>query len=181
MSEHGMNREVLWRRGRDSNPGYRSTRHNGFRDRRIQPLCHLSAKSRHYATRRSWICSGIGKASEGSSGARDSLAARPSNLWAVRASVKGRRSCVRRSRSVNSLRGPRRGRVIEKVAERQGFEPWIRFWRIHDFQSCSFGQLGHLSAFKRANRRWKQQLEIILPPPSRGKGLPGCNAFRTRH
>ena len=26
-----------------------------------------------------------------------------------------------------------------------GFEPQIRFWRIHDFQSCSFGQLGHLS------------------------------------
>ena len=73
-----------------------------------------------------------------------------------RRAVKGRRSCVRRSRSVNSLRGPRRGRVIEKVAERQGFEPWIRFWRIHDFQSCSFGQLGHLSAAYRPtgdNRR----------------------------
>ena len=41
-----MNREILWRRGRDSNPGYRSTRHNGFRDRRIQPLCHLSAWQR---------------------------------------------------------------------------------------------------------------------------------------
>ena len=38
---------------------------------------------------------------------------------------------------------------LEKVAERQGFEPWIRFWRIHDFQSCSFGQLGHLSASPR--------------------------------
>ena len=32
------------------------------------------------------------------------------------------------------------------MAERRGFEPRIRFWRIHDFQSCSFGQLGHLSA-----------------------------------
>ena len=31
------------------------------------------------------------------------------------------------------------------LAERQGFEPWIPFWGIHDFQSCSFGQLGHLS------------------------------------
>ena len=31
------------------------------------------------------------------------------------------------------------------LAERWGFEPQIRFWRIHDFQSCSFGQLGHLS------------------------------------
>ena len=27
-----------------------------------------------------------------------------------------------------------------------GFEPQIPFWGIHDFQSCSFGQLGHLSA-----------------------------------
>ena len=32
------------------------------------------------------------------------------------------------------------------LAERWGFEPQIRFRRIHDFQSCSFGQLGHLSA-----------------------------------
>ncbi len=165
MRKHGIQGSIKnWRRGRDSNPGYRLTRHNGFRDRRIQPLCHLSAKSRHYATRRSWICSGIGKASEGSSGARDSLAARPSNLWAVRASVKGRRSCVRRSRSVNSLRGPRRGRVIEKVAERQGFEPWIRFWRIHDFQSCSFGQLGHLSVFSGCDqqRRSINQSRVTL-------------------
>ena len=32
------------------------------------------------------------------------------------------------------------------LAERWGFEPQIPFWGIHDFQSCSFGQLGHLSA-----------------------------------
>ena len=31
------------------------------------------------------------------------------------------------------------------LAERWGFEPQIPFWGIHDFQSCSFGQLGHLS------------------------------------
>ncbi len=36
-------------------------------------------------------------------------------------------------------------RLAEKVAERWGFEPQIPFWGIHDFQSCSFGQLGHLS------------------------------------
>ena len=30
------------RRGRDSNPRYALTTHNGFRDRRIQPLCHPS-------------------------------------------------------------------------------------------------------------------------------------------
>ncbi len=121
MRKHGVRGSIMyWRRGRDSNPGYRLTRHNGFRDRRIQPLCHLSAKSRNYATRRSWICSGIGKASEGSSGARDSSAARPSSLWAVRASAEGIRLCVRRSRSVNSLRGPHRGRVIDKSGGEAG-------------------------------------------------------------
>ena len=36
--------------------------------------------------------------------------------------------------------------ALSILAERWGFEPQIRFWRIHDFQSCSFGQLGHLSA-----------------------------------
>ena len=41
-----------------------------------------------------------------------------------------------------------RGRFSQdyELAEEEGFEPRIRFWRIHDFQSCSFGQLGHLSA-----------------------------------
>ena len=33
---------VEWRRDRDSNPGSAQT-DNGFRDRRIRPLCHLSA------------------------------------------------------------------------------------------------------------------------------------------
>ncbi len=84
---------MMWRRGRDSNPGYRLTRHNGFRDRRIQPLCHLSGFER------------------------------------------------------------------QKMAERQGFEPWIRFWRIHDFQSCSFGQLGHLSVFSGCNQQRKSITE----------------------
>ena len=39
-----------------------------------------------------------------------------------------------------------------QMAERWGFEPQIRFWRIHDFQSCSFGQLGHLSAYLQLHR-----------------------------
>jgi hypothetical protein len=34
--------QLLKRRGRDSNPRDRSTRPNGFQDRRIQPLCHPS-------------------------------------------------------------------------------------------------------------------------------------------
>src|SRR5471032_2312339 len=32
------------RRGRDSNPGYGGYPHNGFQDRRIQPLCHPSSE-----------------------------------------------------------------------------------------------------------------------------------------
>lgn len=24
------------------------------------------------------------------------------------------------------------------MAERQGFEPWKRFWHLHTFQACSF-------------------------------------------
>ena len=35
--------EKVWRRRRDSNPRTRGYRVNGFRDRRIQPLCHPSA------------------------------------------------------------------------------------------------------------------------------------------
>ena len=31
------------------------------------------------------------------------------------------------------------------MAEREGFEPSIRYQRIHDFQSCAFDQLSHLS------------------------------------
>src|SRR4051794_2626805 len=37
------------RRGRDSNPRGRSTRPNGFQDRRIQPLCHPSVEPRGLA------------------------------------------------------------------------------------------------------------------------------------
>lgn len=72
-------------------------RPNGFRDRRIQPLCHPSAG----AMRR----------------------------------LKGRHIKA----SLEEARGI-------SLAERWGFEPQIPFWGIHDFQSCSFGQLGHLSA-----------------------------------
>ncbi len=28
--------------------------------------------------------------------------------------------------------------IIKKIAERKGFEPSIRFWRIHTFQACAF-------------------------------------------
>ena len=31
------------------------------------------------------------------------------------------------------------------LAERKGFEPLRRYQRLHDFQSCAFDQLSHLS------------------------------------
>lgn len=31
------------------------------------------------------------------------------------------------------------------MAERKGFEPLRRYQRLHDFQSCAFDQLSHLS------------------------------------
>ena len=34
---------------------------------------------------------------------------------------------------------------LSALAESKGFEPSKRFWRLHDFQSCSFDQLGQLS------------------------------------
>ena len=32
-------------------------------------------------------------------------------------------------------------------AEREGFEPSRRYQRLHDFQSCAFDQLSHLSTW----------------------------------
>ena len=83
QAHHGTCLTFKWRRGRDSNPRTPEGV-NGFRDRRIQPLCHPSVGY--------WLSK---------SGAR------------------------------------RRHRTI--LAESLGFEPRIRFRRIHDFQSCSFG------------------------------------------
>ena len=33
------------------------------------------------------------------------------------------------------------------MAEKEGFEPSIPFWGIHDFQSCALGQLRDFSIF----------------------------------
>ncbi len=40
-----------------------------------------------------------------------------------------------------------RGFRTQFMAESKGFEPSERLWRSHDFQSCSFDQLGQLSVF----------------------------------
>ena len=34
------------------------------------------------------------------------------------------------------------------MAEKEGFEPSIPFWGIHDFQSCALGQLRDFSKYK---------------------------------
>ena len=33
------------------------------------------------------------------------------------------------------------------LAEKEGFEPSIPFWGIHDFQSCALGQLRDFSMY----------------------------------
>ena len=33
------------------------------------------------------------------------------------------------------------------MAEKEGFEPSIPFWGIHDFQSCALGQLRDFSKY----------------------------------
>ena len=64
---------------------------------------------------------------------------------------RSRRPNPRNDRRTRSRRMPKTEKsagkpaLLDFLAERWGFEPQIRFWRIHDFQSCSFGQLGHLS------------------------------------
>ena len=43
--------------------------------------------------------------------------------------------------------------TVWRMAEREGFEPSRRLLgRLHDFQSCSFGQLGHLSLGQHVKR-----------------------------
>ncbi len=36
------------------------------------------------------------------------------------------------------------------MAEKEGFEPSIPFWGIHDFQSCALGQLRDFSKYPAA-------------------------------
>ena len=43
------------------------------------------------------------------------------------------------------------------LAEKEGFEPSIPFWGIHDFQSCALGQLRDFSIGRSFNR-----LSILL-------------------
>ena len=40
--------------------------------------------------------------------------------------------------------------VLYFLAEKEGFEPSIPFWGIHDFQSCALGQLRDFSMWRSA-------------------------------
>ena len=49
-----------------------------------------------------------------------------------------------------SQKGIKKGKPLESLevflmAEKEGFEPSIPFWGIHDFQSCALGQLRDFS------------------------------------
>ena len=53
------------------------------------------------------------------------------------------------------------------MAEREGFEPSRRSSRLHDFQSCAFDQLSHLSMFStglhyRLKKRSCQQFRLLM-------------------
>ena len=40
------------------------------------------------------------------------------------------------------------------MAEKEGFEPSIPFWGIHDFQSCALGQLRDFSKYAFFRSAW---------------------------
>ena len=48
------------------------------------------------------------------------------------------------------------------MAEKEGFEPSIPFWGIHDFQSCALGQLRDFSMRLLASCRLKDSFDILL-------------------
>ena len=53
--------------------------------------------------------------------------------------------------------------VVFYLAEKEGFEPSIPFWGIHDFQSCALGQLRDFSMqFCAVFRRLCILLHLVL-------------------
>ena len=48
------------------------------------------------------------------------------------------------------------------MAEKEGFEPSIPFWGIHDFQSCALGQLRDFSMRLLASCRLTDSFDMIL-------------------
>ena len=48
------------------------------------------------------------------------------------------------------------------MAEKEGFEPSIPFWGIHDFQSCALGQLRDFSIALARFVLFRDSLGIIL-------------------
>ena len=51
------------------------------------------------------------------------------------------------------------------MAEKEGFEPSIPFWGIHDFQSCALGQLRDFSMrFAAISLHIIQQIFLFVNP-----------------
>ena len=50
------------------------------------------------------------------------------------------------------------------LAEKEGFEPSIPFWGIHDFQSCALGQLRDFSMRLLTSCRLTDSFDMILQP-----------------
>ena len=54
------------------------------------------------------------------------------------------------------------GERFFSLAEKEGFEPSIPFWGIHDFQSCALGQLRDFSMRLLASCRLTDSFDMIL-------------------
>ena len=69
-SRSGPLLQSIWRRERDSNPRNTCVL-NGFQDRRIQPLCHLSGALGNDSIERDVTCAGFARAMREVRGCRD--------------------------------------------------------------------------------------------------------------
>ena len=56
--------------------------------------------------------------------------------------------CVPCQRPKIAHNRPKRVWLWAQLAEKEGFEPSNRFWRLHDFQSCALVQLGDFSVYQ---------------------------------
>ena len=57
-------------------------------------------------------------------------------------------------RHANTLKSFNVG-LTHKLAEREGFEPSVRFWRTHTFQACSFDRSDTSPGMQRLSTRCK--------------------------
>ena len=98
---------ALQRRGRDSNSRYANQAHNGFRDHRIQPLCHPSRGLSRLVDRH-----GFRRLQSVAAGARACCSAPSSGRGAPRGSL-----CLQPGRAVRLYYGARRARHFDGDSE----------------------------------------------------------------